>query len=152
MQEVSIYLETSIRGLNKTIGWYGYIVEYIDSHGREHTRGGCNYKMGVTPNMLILTAFCAALDELKKGCRIRVYTDNAYLRESCERRLIRWRENGWKTAHKEPIRNMALWQQVSEKISVHVIRFGTEEDPDYKGKYRDQIGEEIERRKAENAV
>ncbi len=150
MQEVSIYLVTRIRGCNKTIGWYGYIAEYVDSQGREHIRDAYKYVMGVTPNMLTLMAFCAALDEIRKACKIKVYTDSAYLRESCEKRLMRWKENGWQTAHKEPIRNKELWQQVSEKISRHVIRFGTEEDPDYKSRYRDRIGEEIERRKAGN--
>lgn len=134
MQKVNIYLETSIRGLNRTIGWYGYIVEYIDSHGEPHTIDAYAYETGVTPNMLILMAFCAALNRMKKSCRITVYTDSIYLRESCEKRLRHWKENGWMTAHNEPIKNRDLWQQVSEKISGHVITFSTEYHHGYKNR------------------
>lgn len=141
MQEVSIYLETSIRGLNKTIGWYGYIVEYIDSRGGKHIRDAYKYEMGVTPNMLILTAFCAALDRLAKDCRITVYTDSVYLRESCEKRLMRWKENGWKTAHNETIKNKGLWQQVSEKMERHIVRFGAEEDHEYRDRMKAEIAD-----------
>lgn len=143
MQKVNIYLETSIRGCNKTIGWYGYIVEYIDHKGQKHIRDTYKYEMGVTPNMLILKAFCAALDRLTRGCEIMVYTDNIYLRESCEKRLMRWRENGWKTAHNETIRNKELWQQVSEKTVGHIIRFGTE----YHHEYKNQMTAELIKRK-----
>ncbi len=146
MQKVNIYLETSIRGLNKTIGWYGYIVEYIDSRGGKHTRDAYKYEMGVTPNMLILIALCAALERLTKDCKVTVYTDNVYLRESCEKRLMRWKENGWQTAHKEPVKNKALWQQVSEKMDRHVVRFGAEENHEY----RDQMKAELANRRNGN--
>lgn len=126
MQKVNIYLETSIRGLNRTVGWYGYLVEYIDGRGKAHTREAYGYEMGVTPNMLILKVFCAALDRMTRSCAITVYTDSTYLREGCERRLERWKENGWKTAHNEEIKNRALWQQISEKISAHEVAFAAE--------------------------
>ncbi len=146
MQKVNIYLETNIRGLNRTVGWYGYTMEYIDSHGGKHTREGHKCEMGVTPNMLILMAFCAALNRLTKSCRITVYTDSVYLRESCEKRLMHWKENGWKTAHNESIKNRDLWQQVSEKLDMHVILFGAEED----NEYRERMKAELADRRAGN--
>lgn len=148
MQKVNIYLETSIRGLNRTIGWYGYIAEYIDSRGEKHTIDAYKCEMGVTPNMLILMAFCAALDRMNKGCRITVYTDSIYLRESCEKRLRNWRENGWKTAHNEQIKNRDLWQKVSEKISRHVITFSAE----YHHEYKNRMAAELTNRRMGHAV
>lgn len=139
MQKVNIYLEISIRGLKRTAGWYGYVLEYIDGRGKKHTRDAYKCEMGVTPNMLILTAFCAALNRLTKECKITVHTDNVYLRESCETRLMRWRENGWKTARGEQIKNKALWQQVSEKMLRHVIRFSTEEHHEYKSRMMTEL-------------
>lgn len=38
------------------------------------------------------------------------------------------------TAHNEPIKNRDLWQQVSEKISGHVITFSTEYHHGYKNR------------------
>lgn len=148
MQKVSIYLETSIKGFNKTLGWYGYIVEYIDSQGGKHIRDSYQCAEGVTPNMITLMAFCDALDRLTRDCRITVYTDSDYLRESCMNRLNRWKENGWMTAHRESVRNKALWQRAAEKMSGHIITFGTEEDHAYK----DQMKEELRKRRMGYAV
>lgn len=75
-----------------------------------------------------------------------VYTDSVYLRESCEKRLMHWKENGWKTAHNEPIKNRDLWQQVSEKLDMHVILFGAEED----NEYRERMKAELADRRAGN--
>lgn len=148
MQKVNVCLETSIRRLSRTIGWYGYIVEYIDSRGGKHVREDYRYETGVTPNMLILRAFCAALDRITKDCRITVYTDSAYLRESCMKRLVHWKENGWKTAHNEQIKNKALWQQVSEKTSRHIIAFEAE----YHHEYKNHMAAELANRRMGHAV
>ena len=102
MYEVNLYLETSIRGLKKTIGWYGYVLEYIDQKGGKHIRDAYQYEVGVTPNMLVLMAFCASMDRLTRESIVTVLTDNAYLRERCMRRMALWRNNVWKTAHGEP--------------------------------------------------
>lgn len=134
MFKVNVYLETSVRGLKKTVGWYGYLVEYIDSRGERHIREEYRMEMDVTPNMAALMAFSSSLDRLTKASEITVFTDSAYLREGFGKRLPLWRENGWKTAHGEPIKNRRLWKAVSEKASKHVIRFDSEYHHVYKNK------------------
>lgn len=143
MYKVNIYLETSIKGLKRTVGWYGYILEYTDAKGVRHVRDCYKNEMGVTPNMLILMAFCASLERLTKESEITVYTDNLYLRESCIKRLKHWKENGWKTAHGEPVKNKGLWQQVSEKMSGHNVIFSTE----YHHRYKNQMAAELANRR-----
>lgn len=139
MYKVNLYLETSIRGLKKTVGWYGYLLEYTDPKGNRHVRDAYECKIGVTPNMLILMAFCASLNRLTRESEITVFTDHAYLREGCMRRLELWKENGWKTAHGEPVRNKELWQQVSEKISRHRITFCSEYHHEYKNRMSTEL-------------
>ncbi len=143
MYQINMYIETSIRGVKKTIGWYGYLLEWLDSTGTPHTVSHFQYEIGVTPNMLSLTAFCAALDRLTKDSEITVFTDNLYLREGYTRYLPVWKENGWKTAHKYPIKNRQSWQQIAEKTKRHTIIFHSGSSHSYK----DWMLREIQERK-----
>lgn len=146
MFKVNMYLDVSIRGIKKTLGWYGYLVEYTDSRGKKHIREDYKMKMDVTPNMAALMAFIGGLDYLGKASEITVFTDNAYLRENFAKNLDSWRENGWMTAHGEPIRNKELWCQIAEKTSGHVIAF----DRTYHHEYKNKMVAELARRRMEN--
>lgn len=141
MFKVNVYLETSVRGLKKTIGWYGYLVEYIDGRGGTHIRENYKMKMDVTPNMASLLAFIGALDCLGRSSEITVFTDNAYLRENFTKNLGSWKENGWVTAHGEPVRNKGLWNQIVEKASGHVIAFDRTYHHEYKNKMAAELAE-----------
>lgn len=88
-------------------------------------------------------AFDAALSRMNKESAVIVFSDNVYLRVGCMKRLALWKENGWKTAHGEPVRNKALWQQVAEKASRHRITFSTE----YQHKYKNRMSAELVNRR-----
>ena len=144
MYQINMYLETRIQGIRKTVGWYGYILEWIDHNGEPHTVDGYKYEVGVTPNMLILLAVIAALERINRDSEITIYTDSLYFRESYERFLQSWKKNGWRTTKGEQIKNLNLWKQVSARTVRHVIRF----EPQYHHRYKNQMVMEIEKRKA----
>lgn len=143
MYQINLYIETSIRGLKKTDGWYAYVLEWLDSKEEIHTVSDFRYEEEVTPNMLALLAFCAALNRITKDSDITVFTDSLYLRSSFTRYLPAWKENGWKTAHGSPIKNMLLWQQALEKTKNHKIIFS----PEYHHSYKNWMVSEMARRK-----
>lgn len=143
MYQINIYIETSIRGVKKTLGWYGYLLEYIDGKGELHTRYDFKMETGVTPNMLTLIALCAALNRIGKPSEVTVYTENGYVRENYTKWLQVWKENGWRTARGEEIKNLKLWQQVAELTAAHVVRF----DPEYHHGYKNWMCAEMQRRK-----
>lgn len=143
MYQINMYLETSIKGIKKTIGWYGYLLEWMDRNQEPHTISDFRYENGVTPNMLSLIAFCAALNRITKDSEITVFTDHLYLREGYARYLPVWKENGWKTAHGDSIKNMSLWQQIAEKTRNHQITF----NPEYHHSYKNWMVSELARRK-----
>ena len=143
MYQINMYIETSIRGVKKTIGWYGYLLEWLDRAGTPHTVFHFQYEIGVTPNMLFLSAFCAALDRLTKDSEITVFTDSLYLREGYTRYLPVWKENGWKTAHGDAIKNIKFWQQIAEKTKRHTIIY----NPDSRHGYKNWMLREIQERK-----
>ena len=144
MYQINMYLETSIRGVRATTGWYGYILEYIDKLGNPHIIEDYDREIDITPNQLGMMAFLEALDRVNKDSEITVYSDSAYLRSGYTRYLQSWKENGWKTAKGEEVKNKVLWQQVSKKTVRHVIRF----EPQYHHQYKNQMVMEIEKRKA----
>ncbi|MDE7325505.1 MAG: hypothetical protein K2N63_04355 [Lachnospiraceae bacterium] len=146
MYKINLYLETSIRGIRKSVGWYGYLLEWIDSKGQFRTLHGFKCEMAVTPNMLVLMAFCAALNRMNKDSEITVFTDSLYLRECYTQYLQAWKENGWKTAKGEPVKNLILWQQADKLTSRHAVRFSME----YHHSYKNWMVSEIVKRRDGN--
>lgn len=132
MYQINMYLETSIRGIKKSLGWYGYLLEYIDGKGELHTLHDFRHEIGVTPNMLTLIAFCAALNRIGKDSEITVFSECSYLRENYSKWLQVWKENNWRTSRGEAVKNLKLWQQVDELTARHVVRFAREYHHGYK--------------------
>lgn len=146
MYRINMYLETSIRGVRRATGWYGYVLEYIDSRGEPHTIEDYGREEDVTPNQLALMGFLTALARVNKDSEITVYTDSLYLRGSYTRDLQSWKENGWKTSKGDEVKNKLLWQQVSKKTVRHVIRF----DPAHQHSYKNYLVSELMKKRRSN--
>lgn len=132
MYLTNLYIETRIRGLRRTVGWYGYVLECIDGKGIPHTATAYEQVSGVTPNQLALTAFCAALDRLKDNTEVIVYTESQYLKECYTRNLKDWEANGWRLANGEPVKNLELWQQAERKSRYKAVAFADTSQHSYK--------------------
>ena len=74
-----------------------------------------------TNNRMELMAAIAALEALKRPCRVALYTDSIYLRDGITKWLPNWKARGWKTAAKEPVKNVDLWQRLEAAASRHEI-------------------------------
>ena len=53
-------------------------------------------------------AAIAALEALKRPCRVDIHTDSQYLRNGVMSWLANWKRNGWRTADKKPVKNVDL--------------------------------------------
>ncbi|TAL86293.1 MAG: ribonuclease HI [Rhodanobacter sp.] len=90
-------------------------------------RAGSNERMvaggdpATTNNRMELMAAIAALESLKRPCRVVLTTDSRYVMQGIEQWVPRWRANGWRTADKKPVKNQDLWQRLSEAVSVHQV-------------------------------
>ncbi len=136
---VNMYLETRIGGMRKTTGFYGYVLEFVDSRGETHTISTLEREDDVTPNQLILKAFIAALGRMRTPSEIAVYTDRIYLYGNFDRWLPVWKENGWQNAHGEQVKNRELWEQVERLSRLHLITFRSE----YKHSYKSWLVSEL---------
>jgi ribonuclease HI len=77
----------------------------------------CGGEAQTTNNRMELTAVIEALKALKKPCRLLIYMDSEYVRKGITEWLPGWKARGWKTAAKQPVKNVDLWQALDALVN-----------------------------------
>ena len=62
-----------------------------------------------TNNRMELLAPIKALQGIKTGSKIKVYTDSQYVKNGITEWITIWLSNNWKTSKKEDVKNKDLW-------------------------------------------
>ena len=62
-----------------------------------------------TNNRMELLAPIKALQGIKTGSKIKVYTDSQYVKNGITEWINIWLSNNWKTSKKEDVKNKDLW-------------------------------------------
>ena len=117
MSEVTIYTDGACSG-NPGPGGWGALLQFGE-HERE-LKGG---ERNTTNNRMELTAAIAALETLKRSCKVHLHTDSTYLRDGMTSWIHNWKRNGWRTTAKNPVKNVDLWQRLDEAIQSHDIEW-----------------------------
>lgn len=118
MKDVVIYTDGACSG-NPGPGGWGAILFYGEH--RKELSGGSKH---TTNNRMELTAAIEALSLLKEPCRVKLYSDSAYLVNCFKQNWIRnWVRNGWKNSKGEPVENQDLWQQLLKLMDVHQVEY-----------------------------
>ena len=118
MKEVTIYTDGACSG-NPGPGGWGAVLIYGE-HRKELSGGDAH----TTNNRMELTGPIAALTLLKQPCRVKLYSDSAYLVNAFNQHwLDGWQRNGWQTSQKKPVENRELWQRLLELCRVHDVTF-----------------------------
>jgi ribonuclease HI len=81
----------------------------------------CGGEPHTTNNRMELTAAIAALEALKRPCRVQLHTDSQYLREGVTAWVEVWKNNGWRTRDRKPVKNDDLWRRLDEAAARHQI-------------------------------
>lgn len=68
-----------------------------------------------------ITAVIQALKALRKPCCVVIHTDSQYLKNGITRWIQRWKENGWVTSEKTPVKNRDLWEELELLIQSHRV-------------------------------
>ncbi len=97
-------------------GGWGALLRY-DGHERELSGGARE----TTNNRMELMAAIAALEALRRPCRVQLTTDSEYLRRGITEWLARWQANGWQTSARKPVKNEDLWRRLASASSPHQI-------------------------------
>ena len=118
MEEVVIYTDGACSG-NPGPGGWGAILMYKDN--KKEISGG---KKDTTNNVMELTAVIEGLKLLKFSCKVKLYSDSAYVVNAFNQKWMDgWLKNGWKNASKEPVKNKELWQELYDLTQKHEVQF-----------------------------
>jgi ribonuclease HI len=52
---------------------------------------------------------------------VRLHTDSLYLRDGITKWIHAWKAKGWKTAGKQPVKNVDLWQRLEAAMASHEV-------------------------------
>lgn len=117
MKDVEIFTDGACRG-NPGPGGWGALLRYGDLEKKLY--GGA---VDTTNNRMELTAAIEALSALKKPCRVALTTDSEYVRQGITTWLSNWKQKGWKTSAKKPVKNIDLWQQLDQQVARHEVQW-----------------------------
>ena len=118
MEEVTIYTDGACSG-NPGPGGWGAIL--MLGENRKEISGG---SADTTNNIMELTAVIEALKILKRPCKVKVYSDSAYVVNAfLQKWIYGWIKKNWKTAGGDSVKNKELWQELYSLTKVHDVTF-----------------------------
>ncbi|WP_285107233.1 ribonuclease HI [Promicromonospora sp. MEB111] len=74
-----------------------------------------------TNNRMELTAVVEALKALKGPTVVTLHVDSTYVMNGMKTWIHGWKRNGWKTASKQPVKNVDLWQALDAEVARHEV-------------------------------
>jgi ribonuclease HI len=114
---VDIFTDGACKG-NPGPGGWGVLLRYR-GHEKEMSGG----EPSTTNNRMELMAVIRALESLKRPCRIRLHTDSQYVQKGISEWIHAWKQRGWKTADRKPVKNEDLWRRLDELAALHDIEW-----------------------------
>jgi len=111
MNTITIYTDGACKG-NPGPGGWGVSLR-TDSAYKELYGG----ELDTTNNRMELTAVIRALQALKRPCQVLLYLDSDYVRKGITEWLPGWKARAWRTAAKQPVKNVDLWQQLDALVA-----------------------------------
>ena len=117
MKHIEAFTDGACKG-NPGPGGWGAILRF---QGVEKTFNGAETL--TTNNRMELTAAIEALNALKEPCEVTLTTDSEYVRRGISEWLEQWKRRNWRTAAKEPVKNVDLWQRLDELNQKHTVHW-----------------------------
>ena len=115
MGEAVIYTDGACSG-NPGPGGWGAVLRYGSAVRELHGSDPLS-----TNNRMELTAVISALEALNRPATVTLYTDSRYVLDGITKWLPGWQRNGWRTARRQPVKNLDLWQHLVKAIAPHEI-------------------------------
>ncbi len=114
---VEIFSDGACKG-NPGIGGWGALLR---AKGKE--RELCGGEAHTTNNRMELMAAIASLETLTRPCKVRLHTDSKYVLQGITEWLPGWKQRGWKTASKQPVKNDDLWRRLDAAVGRHHVEW-----------------------------
>jgi ribonuclease HI len=117
MDRVEIFTDGACKGNPGRGGWGALLV--AGEHKKELFGGEPN----TTNNRMELKAVIEALNALSRPCEVIVHTDSQYVQKGISEWIHGWKQRGWKTAAREPVKNADLWQALDAAQAMHAVQW-----------------------------
>ena len=117
MATVEMFTDGACRG-NPGPGGWGVLLRYGETE--KHLWGG---ETATTNNRMELTAAIKGLEALSRPSRVNLTTDSQYVRKGITEWIAGWKQKGWRTSNRQPVKNVDLWQELEKLVSVHEVHW-----------------------------
>ncbi len=117
MSKVVIYTDGACSG-NPGPGGWGAVL--ISGQHRKELFGG---EHDTTNNRMEMLAVIRAANALKKACEIDIHTDSKYVMKGMTEWVEGWKKRGWRTASKQAVKNVDLWQLLEQSLAKHKVNW-----------------------------
>ena len=117
MKQVEIFTDGACRG-NPGPGGWGVL---LCCNGVERSLYGGAAQ--TTNNRMELQAAIEGLRALREPCIVALTTDSVYVKNGITTWLANWKQKGWKTAGRQPVKNVDLWQELDEQNQRHQVEW-----------------------------
>ena len=111
MNAIDIYTDGACKG-NPGPGGWGVLLKSGDTV--KELFGGEN---PTTNNRMEMQAVIEALGALKRPCAVTLHVDSQYVLKGITEWLPGWKAKGWRTAAKQPVKNVDLWQKLDALVA-----------------------------------
>lgn len=121
VNEIKIYTDGACRG-NPGPGGWGVLLRYNDNE--KELFGAV---VDTTNNRMELMAAIMGLEtlneinELTSPYKVLITTDSKYVKDGITEWLANWKQRGWKTAAKKPVKNEDLWRRLDAVAKIHQV-------------------------------
>lgn len=99
-------------------GGWGVLLRYQETE--KSLYGG---ERDTTNNRMELMAAIKGLESLKERCNVILTTDSQYVKNGINEWIVNWKKRGWKTASKQPVKNVDLWKKLDEQVAQHKVEW-----------------------------
>ena len=114
---VIIFTDGACSG-NPGPGGWGAILMY-----KKHRKELIGGEAETTNNRMELMAAIEALRALNKPSEVDLHTDSNYVKNGITEWITKWKQNGWKTSNKKPVKNEELWRELDELRNRHNVKW-----------------------------
>ncbi len=111
MNSIVIYTDGACKGNPGPGGWGALL---LSGTTEKELYGG---ELNTTNNRMEMTAVIEALLALKRPCKVTLYLDSEYVRKGITEWVHGWKARGWRTAAKQPVKNVDLWQRLDAVVA-----------------------------------
>ncbi len=116
---VELFTDGACSG-NPGPGGWAFLLRHPRSGKAVERSGG---ERETTNNRMELTAVIEGLSALTRFSVVELYSDSQYVLKGLKEWMPGWKKKGWKTASKQPVKNVDLWKQLDTLKDEHEIRF-----------------------------